>query len=162
MRVRQHGVPGISFTRPMPPGTLPIFLTASVLLFACGARTDPEAFGHAFSAGPSEDPIEAPPPVVSASASSPSGGDQGPSCTSNWHPCVERAECCSGMCVNGSCYACRQAGASCTANGECCSESCEAGHCGCSNRGGPHAICKNDEDCCDTVCETTTSMCELR
>lgn len=150
----------------MCDGTLlPVSLVA-VLSIACGSRSGLESVEGSARADPSAAGVQALPqpsastaPNMAVQMSSLDAGAPGRSCTGDWYACVDRTECCSGMCAVSTCYECVRAGEACQADGDCCSEFCVDGYCHCSSKGGPHAFCHDDGDCCASACDPATSEC---
>jgi hypothetical protein len=67
--------------------------------------------------------------------------------------CASDAECCSGLCSNGTCdRACLPLADDCTSDADCCSGYCNPSTLKCeedvSNCAGPWETCVDTDDCC--------------
>ena len=133
--------------------------TCLFLVVGCGSRSAIDTIG-----GTNEGDRRSSPTDSGAASDGIDGGRPEPSgCTPAWHSCGARTDCCSEICWGEICIDCRVAGEPCVASGQCCSGSCEPDRmvCQCSPRGGPHAYCRTDADCCGSRCDPTTSWCSL-
>jgi hypothetical protein len=80
---------------------------------------------------------------------------QPPACLGFGSSCVQAADCCSQICVGGTCLCNSIPGAKCSASTDCCpGQACTSGACaqGCRAVGD---VCTYGSDCCSNACDAT-------
>ena len=107
-------------------------LSATLLAAACGSSEVghglPDAAGSADPADGAGPPVDA---RVVTSEGGPGGGD-GTACRILGAQCFQSNECCTNLCMSGSCAVpqCEADGVACGTAAQCCSGTCTAGLCG--------------------------------